>query len=115
MDAVQCLGSDDFLGNGAQVVGERDDVIAIPADPTADMQEDGIEEEKDRGNFVGDRFGGMKVAGIQAEQFMVFDRIAQVEFMGADDSTFRADAEEFAFDRVEVPLFGDGFSEDGVQ
>ena len=53
VDAVEILAADEFLGGGVEIVGERDDVIAVPTDATADVQEDAIKPLEDGGNFVG--------------------------------------------------------------
>ena len=42
------------------------------------------------------------MAGVKAEEFFVFKGVTQIKLMAADDITFRADAEKFALDRVEI-------------
>ena len=42
----------------------------------------------------------MEVAGVEAEQFVVLHRIAEIKLVGADDVTLGADAEQFALDGV---------------
>ena len=44
----------------------------------------------------------MKVAGIEAVELLVLRRVAEIEFVRADDVGFRADAEELRLDRVEM-------------
>ena len=44
----------------------------------------------------------MIVAGVERQQLLVGDRVAQVELVRADHVGFRADAEQFALDGVEI-------------
>ena len=44
------------------------------------------------------------MAGVEAEQLLLRDGVAQIELVRADDVAFRADAEQLALDRVEVVL-----------
>ena len=67
------------------------------------------------GDFVGEAFGRVEVAGIEARELLVFDGVAEVEFVGADDVAFGADAEEFAFDGVEREAGGEFLGEDRVE
>jgi len=53
-------------------------VVAVPADAATDMQEYLIYEGHHGGYFVGDDLGGVKMAGVEAEQGVVGDGIAQV-------------------------------------
>jgi hypothetical protein len=45
---------------------------------------------------------GVEVARIEAEQHLIRHRIAQVELGRPDRVTLRAQAEEFALDRVQI-------------
>jgi len=42
------------------------------------------------------------VAGVEADEFLARNGVAEVELVRADDVAFGAEAEEFAFDGVEV-------------
>src|SRR5262245_17010781 len=44
----------------------------------------------------------MKVSGIEAQQLAVSDRITQIKLVRADDVALRANAKQFALDRVEI-------------
>ena len=73
------LAADEFEGDFAEVVGECDGVVGVPADAAGDVEEDGGYVEEYGGDFVGDGFGGVEVAGVEAEEFLVFGGIAEVE------------------------------------
>ena len=55
------------------------------------------------------------MAGVQAEGEALLGGIAEVKLVGADSVGFHADAEEFAFDGVDIPLRIDLRGEDGVE
>src|SRR6187551_1772427 len=57
----------------------------------------------------------MKMPGVEAEELFVADRVAQVKLVRADNVALRADAEEFAFDRIEVEFRIDPLAEDFIQ
>ena len=59
-----------------------------------------------RGDLVGDDLGRVEVAGVEAEQLLARDGVAEVELVRADDVALRAEAEQLALDRVEVVLAG---------
>ena len=115
VDAGGEVVGDDFAGDVAEVVVEGDDVVGVPADAAGDVEEDFGEVDEDGGDFVGDGFGGVVVAGVEAEEFVVFEGVAEVELVGADGVGFEADAEEFSFDGVEVECRVDGFGEELVE
>ena len=58
--AVEIVAADDFLHDGTGVVGEDDDVIAVPADAAADVQQDLVEPRQHGGDFVGTDSVGWK-------------------------------------------------------
>ena len=47
MDAVQKSIKDNFVGNGLQTIILDDDMIAIPSNPTTQMQQKFIEKQQD--------------------------------------------------------------------
>src|SRR5436190_11740852 len=96
----------DFAGDGLEVVGEGDDVVAVPAHAAADVQQNLRQVEEHAGDLVGDALGGMEMAGVETEQLLARDGVAEVEFVRADGATLRADAEEFSFHGIEVVLCG---------
>ena len=115
VSAGEEIAADQFLHDGLGRVVEKHDVIAIPADAAADVENDLRDVEHDRRDLVGEAFGGMEVAGVEAIEFLMLRGVAQVEFVGADDVGFGADAEEFRFNGVEVNLGIDLFLEDLVE
>ena len=52
MDAVQESVEDDLVGNSLQTIILNHDVIAIPSNPTTQMQQKLIEKQQDGSNFV---------------------------------------------------------------
>ncbi len=103
--AWEVVAADEFLGDAEEFVGERDHVVAVPANAAADVQQDFRHEAEDRGDFVGHVFGGVIMAGVEADELLVFHGVAEVELVHADRVAFGTDAEEFAFDGIEV-VFG---------
>jgi len=102
--ATDVPAPDDLLRDGLQFVGERDDVVAVPAHAAADVECNLRQIEEHGGDLVGDALGGMVVAGVERDEDLAADGIAQVELVRADHVGFRADAEQFAFDGVEIQL-----------
>ena len=49
-------------------------MVAVPADAAADVQQDLVEPHEHGRDLVGDRLGGMEVAGVEAEQLLVAAR-----------------------------------------
>src|SRR5207302_1250350 len=66
-------------------------------------------------NLVGDSFGGMKMSRIEAQQLVLGDRVAQIEFVRANDATFRSNSKQFALHRIEVELRVERLSENLVE
>ena len=87
----------------SQVVVEHDHVVAVPADAAADVQQDLRQEQQHRRDLVGDasRSGGSGRCRA-CSSFCRVQRVAEVELVRADDVALAADAEQLAFDRVEV-------------
>ena len=42
-------------------------MVAVPAHAAADVEQQAGNKEKDRGNFVGEGFGRMKMPGVEAD------------------------------------------------
>jgi len=102
VDAFVEVVADDLLCDGAELVAQRNHVVAVPADAAADVQQHFVEVHQCAGDLVGDHFGRVEVARVEAEQFAVLERVAHVELMRTDRAALGADAEEFAFDGVAV-------------
>ena len=81
-------------------------MVAVPADAAADVQQDLRHERQDRADLVGDGLGRMVVAGVEREEHSARQRVAEVELVRADGVALDADAEQLAFDRVEVEGLG---------
>ncbi len=109
------IAAHDFVGNCPQVVRQDHHMIAIPPHAATDMQQNLRQPHQDRGDLIGDSFGRMKVARIEAEQLAIGEGIGQVEFMRSDDIAFRTEAEQFAFHRVEIPSLVDRLGENFVE
>ena len=115
MGAREVVAPDKLVGDGLGFVVEDDDVVGVPANTPADVEEDLIDPAEDGGELVGDGFGGVEVSGVETEQGVVLDGVAEVELVGPDDVAFGAEAEEFAFDGVKVVGGVEGFGEDRVE
>ena len=116
VDAVEEVAADEFLGDGQQVVVEDDDVVAVPADAAADVEQDlgrgAAGRRRSCRRCV--RWGGSGRRRGRAA-FAVLDGVAEVELVRADDVALRADAEELALDGVEVVGRVERLGEDRVE
>ena len=113
--ASEEIAADQFFHDGPRLVVEDDDMIAVPTDAAADVQEQARDEEEDGRNFVGEGFRRMKVPGIEAHGFLPRDRVGEIKFVRAGGVALGADAEKFAFDRIDFVLRGELFRKDGVE
>ncbi len=77
-------------------------MITIPSDPSADVEENFIEEREDRGELVGEDLGRMVVAGVETEEFSSSDRVSKIKFVRADSVGLGPNPKELAFDSVTV-------------
>ena len=59
------VAAHELLRDGVQVVAEDHDVVAVPADAAADVQQDLGMEQQHRADLVGDGLGRMVVAGVE--------------------------------------------------
>ena len=90
--------------DGEQVVVQDDNMVAVPTNATADVQQNLRQILHHAGNFIRDAFGRVIMAGVEAEEFFARDRVAEVKFVRTDDVTFTADAEQLRLNGVEVEL-----------
>ena len=91
-----------LLRDRVQIVVEHDDVIAVPADAAADVQQDLRDEHQHRADLVGDGFGRVVVAGVERVEHPARQRVAEIELVRADGVALDAEAEQLALDRVEI-------------
>ena len=70
MDPAQVVAPDDLLRDRLELVAQGHDVVAVPADPPADVQYDLVEPGEHGRDLVGDHLGRMEVARVEAEQFL---------------------------------------------
>ena len=99
----EVVAADDLLHQALQLVGEDDDVVAVPAHAAADVQQHLVEEQQAprRSCRRSSRWGGSaRCPGTAACRG--WHRVAQVELVRADDVALRADAEQLALHRVQV-------------
>ncbi len=90
-------------------------MVAVPAHAAADVQQDLVEVQEHGRDLVGDDLGRVVVAGVEAQQLLARDGVAEVELVRADDVALRADAEQLALDGVAVVLRVDRLGEDRVE
>src|SRR5580765_7431480 len=98
MDPLFVAVGDDLAGDCLEIVSQSYDMIAVPVDAAAYVQKNLRQELEHAGDFVGDAFRRMIMAGIEREQHFAGDCIAEIKLVRADDVTFRSDAEKFWFD-----------------
>ena len=115
MGAPQEFAAHEFFHDAARRIVHQHDVVAVPADAPAHMQEDLGHELECGGNLIGEVFGGMEVPRVQAKQLLVFHGVAHVKLVRADNIRLGADAEELAFHGVAVERRVDWLGEDGVE
>src|SRR6185312_5496221 len=113
VDPVEVIAPDDLLRDGLELVGQGDDVVAVPAHPSADVEQDLVQPGQDGGDLVGDDLRRVEVAGVHAEQGLPGEGVPEVELVRADDVRLRADPEQLALDRVAVQGRVDRLGEDG--
>ncbi len=101
VNAILIAAAHDLLREGDQFLVERHHMIAVPAHAAADVEEHLVKEGEYRAEFVGDDLGRMVVPRVESEEESVLDRVGEVELVGADHATLRADAEELRLHGVE--------------
>ena len=92
--------SDDFGCDHLEFVVEQHHMIAVPADGTADMQKDLIQEKQHGTDFVADLLSRMKMPGVQAQHQAVLHGIAQIKLMRTDRTAFHPDSKELALNGI---------------
>src|SRR5439155_5436686 len=65
MSARQEISADNFLHNRTGRIIEENDMITVPADAAADVEQDSRHELKHGGDLVGEILSRMKVARVQ--------------------------------------------------
>jgi len=90
-------------------------MVAVPTHAPADVQRDLREEQQHRGNLVADALGRMEVPGVEREEFLPRQGIAEIELMRADDVAFRADAKQLGLDGIHIQLRVNRAGEHGVE
>ena len=115
MHPAEVVAPDQLLRDRLQLVGEDHHVVAVPPHAAADVQQDLVEVLEHGRDLVRDDLGRMVVAGVQAQELLARDGVAEVELVRADDVALRADAEQLALDGVAVVLRVDRLGEDRVE
>ena len=107
--------ADELLSDRLEVVAEHHDVVAVPADAAADVEQDLRQEHQHRADLVRDRLGRMVVAGIERVEHLARQRVRQIELVRSDRITLAPDAEQLAFDGIEVEGGVERFREHRVE
>ncbi len=102
MNPVKEITPHQLLHNRLQLIGQGDHVVAVPAHAAADVQQQFGHVQQHRRDLVGNRFRRVEMAGIQAEQRLIFNGVPQIKFVRAHHIALRADAKELALNGVEV-------------
>ena len=102
MGAVEEVAAHEFLHDGAGRIVEEYDVVAVPADTAAHMEQKAWNELQDGRNFVREVFRRMEMTGVEAIEELIFDSVGEVELVRADDIAFGTNTEELALDRIEI-------------
>jgi len=89
-----------FARHGKEIVVEGYHMVAVPPDASGHVEKDFGKEREDSRDFVRNAFGGVEVAGIEAEQRFSAHCISEVKLMGPYGERFATDAEELGFYRV---------------
>ncbi|MNC53725.1 hypothetical protein D3C75_1031630 [compost metagenome] len=79
--AAQQISANKLAGDFEQLVIHCDDMVAVPADRSADMQQQLLAEHQNGGQFIGNNFGRMEMSGIQADRLAPGQPVAHIEFM----------------------------------
>ena len=75
--AAEVVAADQLLRDRLELVGEDHDVVAVPADAAADVQQDLVEVLEHGRDLVGDDLGRMVMAGVEAEELLARDGVAE--------------------------------------
>ena len=111
----EVVAADQLLRDRLELVGENHHVVAVPANAPADVQQDLVQIHEHRRDLVRDDLGRMVMAGVQAQELLAREGVAEVKLVRADDVALRADAEQLALDGVAVVLRVDRLGEDRVE
>ena len=115
MDAVLQLVADNLMGNGLQFIIENHHVVAVPPDRTAYVEKDLVNKGEDGADLVGNDFGRVEVARVQAQHFTAANRVTHVELVGTDHVRLRTEPKKLALDRIQIVLGIDGFGKHGIE
>ena len=115
MRAAEEITAHEFLCDCLEIVVEDDDVVAVPTDAPAHVQQDFRQERKDRAQLVDDRLGRVVVPGVECIQDTPGQRVSEIELVRAHGVALEADAEQLAFHRIEIQRAIDRLLEDGVE
>ena len=77
-------------------------MIAVPTHAATDVQENFRHEAQHRRNFIRHVFRRVIMTGVEADERLILHGVAEIKLMHTHRVAFRTDAEEFAFDGVEV-------------
>src|SRR5665213_1559476 len=115
MRATEIIATHQLLRDAQQGIIQNDDMVAVPANAAADMQQYLRHETQDGRNFVGHVFRRVIVAGVKADQLLVFDGVTQAKLMHTHCVALGADAEQLALDSVEIVVRIEPFFENLVK
>ena len=100
MNPIQGIASDDLFGKTSHFVVQDNDMIAVPSNAPADVNEEFLKERQNRRNLVRNRLRRMEMAHVEADHLLPRYRIPHVEFVGTHDVRFAPDAEQLALQGI---------------
>ena len=106
---------DNLAGDRLEIVAEGHDMVTIPADAATDVEEDLRKVEEDARNLVGDRLGGMEVAGIETEELLPGDGIPEVKLRRPNRAGLGPDPKQLRLHRIEKVLGGQALFEHRIE
>ena len=93
MRAAEKVAADELLRDGFEIIVEHDDMIAVPADAAADVQQDLWRIDEHRAELVGDGLGRVIVPGVEGIEHLARQRVSKIELVRSHRVALEPNAE----------------------
>lgn len=102
MHPVKQIVTHNLTGNCTGFIIQQHYVIAVPANRTADVQQQLRHIQHGGGNLVGNHFSRVEVPGVRAQRSLAAGGIPHVKLIGANRVALCANAKQFALNGVDM-------------
>ena len=102
MYPVEQIVTNNLTGNRLSFIIQQHHVIAVPANRTADVQQQLRHIQHGGGNLVGNHFSRVEMPGVQAQRRLAAGGIPHVKLIGANRVALRANTKQFALNGVDM-------------